>query len=127
MAIVLSGAFAKARALELRSFDVFCSSAFAAIPIWAIKKRETDREDGEVLSVIFGSALIKSRASARAYVSFESDVCRRSVRRSVSTRWAVSQMILHEVYRLARIEKVGSNRMAGDEHGGGQGRERRVA
>jgi hypothetical protein len=44
MAIVLSGAFAKARALEVHSLKFFYSSAFVASAIWA-KKRGGDRED----------------------------------------------------------------------------------
>ena len=38
MAIVLSGAFAKARALEVHSLKFFYSSAFVASAIWAKKE-----------------------------------------------------------------------------------------
>jgi len=73
-----------------------------------------DREDGEVLSVVLsasskaGSDLERALKSAYRTVSTSvGDTCvdqRRFDR-------AVSQMILHEVDSLARIEKVGSNRM----------------
>ena len=74
-----------------------------------------DREDAEVLSVVFsvrskaGSDLERALKSAdRTGSTSVRDPCVNQGRLDA----AVSQMIFHEVDSLARIEKVGSNRMA---------------
>ena len=74
-----------------------------------------DREDAEVLSVVFsvrsqaGSDLERALKSAdRTGSTLIGDPCVNQGRLD----GAVSQMVFHEVYRFARIEKVGSNRMA---------------